>query len=470
MNKDLPSVLIPRENIEMTNVDIHTEILEAVSATQTRLLFNIKKQGVLSSGGRLVLSVHNDDVGANGTCFLTPTAGVGGLIEKATIRAGTTILATTEEVSDRYMIDKAVHTASMRANIDMVLDGAAGCNVSASPNTDGLLSVDVNSASYTSATTCVTPDRYRPVNSQTACPLYSIGLDDLWPGLKNLNLPVGFMNSEVSIEILLRQQQNPQTGRTIMFDSAPTSTSTSYGLENCVLHLDYLTYDDATMNRIQAQVDSDKGMPLTYSDVLVTKSQLPGVAQPATGEVTKVDFTRQVGSSGMRVNNVIVTERANDVNVISGIHRSQSPVHTPSYNWRFNSNIKYVRALTNPSLMRNELEQVQGFPMSVHNAEYSHDIANDLFTSNDGDQNNPFDANVTFNSKPVNQLLGNYFIHSLNLRRGPGGMGTMIGNKNILYERTDTFSRNDFGTRLIKFFVDYDKTFTLRNGLVFTSM
>jgi len=172
----------------------------------------------------------------------------------------------------------------------------------------------------------------------------------------------------------------------------------------------------------------------------------------------------------MRVNNVIVTERLEGVNVISGIHRSGAPVHTPSYNWRFNSNIKYVRALTNPSLMRNELEQVQGFPMSVHNAEYSHDIANDLFTSNDGDQNNPFDPSVTFNGLPVNQLLGNYFIHSLNLRRGPGGMGTMIGNKNILYERTDTFSRNDFGTRLIKFFVDYDKTFTLRNGIVFTSM
>jgi hypothetical protein len=120
--------------------------------------------------------------------------------------------------------------------------------------------------------------------------------------------------------------------------------------------------------------------------------------------------------------------------------------------------------------MRNELEQVQEFPMSVHNAEYSHDISNDLFTSNDGDQNNPFDPNVTFNGLPVNQLLGNYFIHCLNLRRGPGGMGTMIGNKNILYERTDTFSRNDYGTRLIKFFVDYDKTFTLRNGLIFTSM
>ena len=470
MNKDLPSVLIPRENIEMNMVDIHTEILEPVNKSQTRLLFNIKKQGVLSSGGRLVLSVHNDDAGADGTGFLPPTCGVGSLIEKATIRAGTTILLTTEEVSERYLIDKSVHTASMRAEIDMPLDGAAGCNVGPAKNTDGVLNVDVGSVKVNSETHSVTPPRYSIVNSQTACPLFSIGLDDLFPGLKNLNLPVGFMNSQVSIEILLRQQQHPQVGRTVIFNAAPTSTSTSYGLENCVLHLDYLTYDSGTMNRIQAEVDSDRGMPMTYSDVLVTKTQLPGVAQPASGATTKVDFTRQVGSAGMRVNNVIVTERPDVVNTINGLHLSKSPVITPSYNWRYNSIIKYPRALTNPSLMRNELENVQGFPMSVHNCEYSFDIANDVYTSPDGDQNNPFDNDARFNNQTIKQLTGNYFIHSLNLRRGPGGEGTMIGNKNILYERTNTFSRNDYQTRHLKFFVDYDKTFTLRNGLVFTSM
>ena len=120
--------------------------------------------------------------------------------------------------------------------------------------------------------------------------------------------------------------------------------------------------------------------------------------------------------------------------------------------------------------MRNELENVQRFPMSVHNCEYSFDIANDVYTSPDGDQNNPFDNDARFNNQTIKQLTGNYFIHSLNLRRGPGGEGTMIGNKNILYERTNTFSRNDYQTRHLKFFVDYDKTFTLRNGLVFTSM
>jgi hypothetical protein len=61
MNKELPSVLIPQQSVEMSNVDIHTEILEPVNKSQSRLQFNIKKQGLLNSGSRLVLSVHNDD-------------------------------------------------------------------------------------------------------------------------------------------------------------------------------------------------------------------------------------------------------------------------------------------------------------------------------------------------------------------------------------------------------------------------
>jgi hypothetical protein len=34
------------------------------------------------------------------------------------------------------MIDKAVHTASMRSEIDQVLDGASGSNLGPSTNTD----------------------------------------------------------------------------------------------------------------------------------------------------------------------------------------------------------------------------------------------------------------------------------------------------------------------------------------------
>jgi hypothetical protein len=120
--------------------------------------------------------------------------------------------------------------------------------------------------------------------------------------------------------------------------------------------------------------------------------------------------------------------------------------------------------------MRNELEKVQMFPMSVHNAEYSFDLYSDFYDSKDGMQNNPIDSTVLFEGQNPQVLGGNYFITSLNLTKGPGGEGTQIANKNIIYERKSVFSRNDYQTRLIKFFVDYEKTFVLRNGVVLTSI
>ena len=471
MNKELPSVLIPQQSVEMSNVDIHTEILEPVNKTQRRLQFNIKKQGLLNSGSRLVLSVHNDDAAADGTCFLPTSCGAACLISKATLRAGTTILSVAENVGERFMIDKAVHTASMRSEIDQVLDGASGCNLGPSTNNDGLLGVDVGCANYTSATSCSTPQRYKPVHSKTNCPLYSISLDEIFVGLKNIVLPVGFMQEQVSVEIELTQQANGETGKTMLFSTPPaTTTATSYGLENCVMHLDYLTYDAGTMNRIADQVNSDKGMPMVYSEKLVTSSQLPGVTQPASGQISEVDFVREIGSAGLKVHNVVVTERYDNVNALAGVYRSDSPIHDIAFNWRYNNTIHYPKAIKNPCLMRNELEKVQMFPMSVHNAEYSFDLFSDFYDSKDGMQNNPIDASVLFEGQSPQVLGGNYFITSLNLRKGPGGEGTQIANKNIIYERKSVFSRNDYQTRLIKFFVDYEKTFVLRNGVVLTSI
>lgn len=473
---NIPAVLIPQQSVEMSNVDIHTEILEPINKSQTRLLFNIRKQGILNSGSRLILSVHNANAADDGKSFLSTTCGVASLIDKSILRCGTTILATTEHVSERYMIDKAIHTASMKQNIDMVLDGAVA-NVGPSPNKDGLLAVDVGSAVYTSANDGAVAARYRPVNSTTKCPLFSIGLDDLFPGLKSLMLPVGYMNQQVSVEILLRQQSNEEVEKTLLFNTNdPASTETFYGLDNCVMHLDYLTYDDKTMNRIRDQVESDKGMPMVYSDMMVTTSQLPGSGAVPSGQVKEVDFVREIGSAGMKVHNVIITEQIkNASNKLTGKYRSDAPTHIPHINFRVNNTIVYPRALRNPILMRNELEKVQGFPMSVHNAQYSYDLENNFYSSdggsNDGRQNKMFDEDCKFeNQDPSDLLAGTHFITCLNLRKGPGGEGTQVANKNILYERKHIFSHRDFESRDIKFFVDYEKSFILRNGLVHTSM
>ncbi len=467
----LPEVLIPVNKTTMSNVDIYTSVLEPVNKSQKRLIFNIRQQGILNAGSRLVMSVHPDDTASStaGDCFLPLTAGIAACIDSAVLRAGTKVLARTEKFGKFYAMKKSVHTSSQKQNIDMVLDGGV-VNVGPSPNTDGLLAIDTGSAIYSNKTTASVPDKYKPVISQTDCPTFSVALSDLFPMMRGMMLPVFAMAEQVSVEINLIQQLDTQTGKTIMFRNAPgTTTATTYALNNFAMHLDYLEYDMATMASIRAQVDGD-GMPMRYPDIALTTTQLisPAVAITTGNTETKTDV-REVGTAGMKVNNIMVVETNGLANPLAGEYRSDAMIHPPHFNWRVNDKIIYPRKLTNTSHMRNEMEQILEFPMSVANAEYSNDVECDFFTNKNGKQNLVFDANVNMMGQASTTISGNYFITGLNLRKGPGGEGTDVINKNVLYERDTTYSFNDQQDRKIDFFVEHERSFILKGGVVLTS-
>ncbi len=466
----LPDVLIPVNKTTMSNVDIYTSVLEPVNKSQKRLIFNIRQQGILNAGSRLVMSVHPVDNASStaGDCFLPLTSGIASCIDSAVLRAGTKVLARTEKFGKYYAMKKSVHTSSQKQNIDMVLDGGV-VSVSPSPNTDGLLAVDTGSAIYVNKTTASVPDKYKPVVSESDCPTFSLSLSDLFPFMRGMMLPVFAMAEQVSIEINLTQQAAGQTGKTIMFRNAPgTTTASVYSLNNFAMHLDYLEYDMPTMMNIRAQVDGD-GMPMRYPDIALTSTQLISPGGILTGNTSTKTDVREVGTAGMKVNNIMVVESNNTANGLVGDYRSDAMIHPPHFNWRVNDKIIYPRKLTNTSHMRNEMEQILEFPMSVANAEYSADVECDFYNNKNGKQNIVFDAAVNMMGQPSTLLSGNYFITGLNLRKGPGGDGTEVINKNVLYERDTTYSFNDQQNRKIDFFVEHERSFILKGGVVLTS-
>lgn len=465
----LPEVLIPVNKTTMSNVDIYTSVLEPVNKSQKRLIFNLRQQGILNAGSRLVMSVQPVDgtASAAGDCFLPLTAGIGACIDSAVLRAGTKVLARTENFGKFYAMKKSVHTSSQKQNIDMVLDGGV-VNVGPSPNTDGLLSVDTGSAIYTNKTTASVPSKYKLVASETDCPTFSLALSDLFPMMRGMMLPLFAMEEQVSVEINLTQQAAGQVGKTIMFANAPASTASSYSLNNFAMHIDYLEYDMPTMQNIRNQVMGD-GMPMRYPDIALTTTQLISPGGITTGNTSTTTDVREVGTAGMKVNNIMVVESNGTANGLVGDYRSNAMIHPPHYNFRVNDKIIYPRKMTNTSHMRNEMEQILQFPMSVANGEYSADVECDFFANKNGKQNPVFDANVNMMGQASSALAGNYFITGLNLRKGPGGEGTDVVNKNVLYERDTTYSFNDQQNRTLNFFVEHERSFILKGGVVLTS-
>ncbi len=470
MNKSqIPDVLKPVSRTTMSNVDIFTSVLEPVNKSQKRVIFNLRQQGILNAGSRLVMSVHPVDgtASAAGDCFLPLTAGIGACIDSAVLRAGTKVLARTENFGKFYAMKKSVHTSSQKQNIDMVLDGGV-VNVGPSPNTDGLLSVDTGSAIYTNKTTASVPSKYKLVASETDCPTFSLALSDLFPMMRGMMLPLFAMEEQVSVEINLTQQAAGQVGKTIMFANAPASTASSYSLNNFAMHIDYLEYDMPTMQNIRNQVMGD-GMPMRYPDIALTTTQLISPGGIGTGNTSTTTDVREVGTAGMKVNNIMVVESNGIANPLAGVYRSDAMIHPPHYNFRVNDKIIYPRKMTNTSHMRNEMEQILQFPMSVANAEYSNDVECDFFANKNGKQNPVFDTGVNMMGQESSALSGNYFITGLNLRKGPGGEGTDVVNKNVLYERDTTYSFNDQQNRTLNFFVEHERSFILKGGVVLTS-
>ena len=470
MNKSqIPDVLKPVSRTTMSNVDIFTSVLEPVNKSQKRVIFNLRQQGILNAGSRLVMSLHTTNAVA-GTAYLPVGAGIGACIDSAILRVGTRVIAKTENFGHYYMAKRSVHTHQQKQNIDMVLDGGVN-NIGPSPNADGKYSFDVGSAIYTSKTTAFVNNPYKIVQSEEDCPTFSLALNDLFPMMRSngLQLPLFAMKDQVSIEINLVQQKTGETGKNCLFSAAPTDSATTYGLNNFALHLDYLQYDDATMNKIRDMVNSPTGLPMIYDDLACTTTSIPAVAQPADNITTEVSVLREVGSAGLKVKNVLVVEKNAAANTLLGDYRSDSPVHPPKYNWRVNDRIIYPRKLFNTSQMRNEVEQVLKFPLSVPSCVYSHDVSNDFYTSKNGRQNEMLDANVIMEAQNPVQMAGTTFLTGLNLEKGPNGEGTDIHHKNILYDRTQTFSRNDFSAIDLKFFVEYERSFVLSQGVLLVS-
>lgn len=475
----IPDILKPVTSTVMSNVDIYTSVLDPINKSQKRVIFNIEKRGILNSGSRIQMTVHPQALGTS-KAFLPSHVGAGAFIDTAILRAGSKILAKTEKFPLHYLISRATQTHSEKQNISMVFDGSAD-NLGNSPETTQRLGPDASTFKYTNATTAKIADRYRPVLDETDCPVFSLALSDLFPMMKNLLLPVGFMSETVSIELIMTQQTDTSTPtsasliyKNCCFNATePTNISTKYGLENCKMFLDYLVYGTEQMNKIEEQVMSSEGIPFVYSDLMVGTTQLQELTPaPADGQISTRDDVREIPSQGNRVNSVLIFETNNLPNPLGGVHRSDAPRVIPEINFRVNDKIIYPRALKNPALMRNQLHKVLGKPISVANAMYSYDTITD-FTKADfsgGNDNLVVDSNVSLEGAPSSDLTGNFFVCALDLTKGPGGPGTDIVSKNILYERKSKFCANDVQARQVSFLTNYERSFVLQNGLVLTSV
>ena len=318
---ELPRMLKPVRTNLPVDIQIYTSILSAQTSNQRTATFVLKNQGVLSPKSRMVFSVCVNDqtTSDNMTAFLPIGIGAHSCVDRARLLCGTRVLSEIQNRPQLYGAMSSVHESCDKKLVDMVLNGSVDV-VANSPNTDGLYAVDASSGIYTSSTSGKVADKFKLRKDPNETPEWSISIEDLFPMMRGVMLPLQFLSLPVSIEIEFTQQANNEVGKVCCFNGdAPADSSTFYDLNTLALQVDTIMFPDNYMDNLRNDVFGE-GIVMRYDDHKTTITSIDGLkaSDVLTGTTKDTRDIREVMSAGLICKNVIITEEV-ETNEVSSL-------------------------------------------------------------------------------------------------------------------------------------------------------
>ncbi len=466
----LPESLKPRTMSTVSTMNIETNVLDPIVINQSFARFVLERKGILDMGSVITLAVKTS-AAASGKAYLPIKTGIHALIKRAVLRIGSKVVAITDEYGTYQTIRRQFKTCEEKSQKDMVKAGTVDV-VCPDAQQTGLLQLrDAVYDTAGSASSMLPQYSLKAADAET--PIFSIKISELFPAMREVQLPLYLINEPCSIELTFNTQGavDAQEGLIAVFDSsvAEADKAVSLSTTNVKFLADYLTYDDDRMEQTAKMVMSESGMAIPYEDVVMTTTNFPAVAQPAAGNPVATKVVRDLGLSGMTVRAVMAhMKKAGVVNKLLGQYSSDAYDVPDQYNIRVNDKQIYPREVQSETYKAYQLGQVFGTDMSVHNAEYSKDIATDKSVADQTVSNQPFAA-ATFQGHAMTELLGSQHYLGVDLSISPvnaPGVGMEIGQKPVQMLHTLTSTNSDFGGRDVRYFSTVERIMTLKGGMV----
>ena len=290
----IPSVLLSGVKNESQDLTITTDVLEPNVLNTNQAVFVIpKKASVLDSKSALKVRVNwngfksnvNDNVG--GKLF----SGLLGMIKSARLYASGQLISDlrhagekihldnqfkTQEYKEQYCDVKHASESGFSIAEGVAQSGLNGAIQSADAHSTIVLGGDVDSEisienapyfrgiGYAEGTTAKTPSTITGKNDGLEMFLL---LEELFPMLKDIQLPVRFMKDEIRIEIDWEQD------KTKWLYSTGTYTPSDIVISEAVMFLDYITYNpeiDATLE----QTINTTGVSIPFRQTTIITKQL----------------------------------------------------------------------------------------------------------------------------------------------------------------------------------------------------
>ena len=471
----LPDVLNVKPLNAIETMNIETSQLDPIVINQNLCRFVLERKGILDVGSVITMSVHPTDPAADKKCFLPIKTGCHALVKKALLRVGTKVLATSDLYGTHQTIRRAFKTNEEKSQKDYVKNGTHDCF---EPDNQGTGFYQMKDVIYDAAATGATIDPAVQITlSETECPVFSIRLSELFPMMRNVQLPLYLMNEPVSIELTWNNQVTGAgtLGRMLCFQNAyGGGTGAKIGLDNVKFLADYLTYEDGRMAATAKIVNSDQGLSMPYEDMIVTNTNVPAATVTGTNIVVQ-NINRDLGLSGRNVRQILLHDREAPSNELLGVYNADGFNIADSYNWRINDRTVYSREVTLQARKANQLAQCFGTPINCLNAEYSSDA---LTTKTDQatKPNQPVENNIITAStfEGISQRLAQNSMHfsGVDLSTSPLNIpqsGIAVGQKPVEHLRVLRRTNENKGARNSTYFSTVERAFVLRNGLISVS-
>ena len=371
-------------NLQM---DIDTDILEPVVKSDSFIRYVLDKKGFLHSNSKLVFAMSSGDTAATG--FFPLGIGVMSLIERATLKVGN---KTINEIDDwnHYQAYRSMFVSNENnKERELCTTGRALCYDFAYNNASATLTgaltapalvgtgesntsaekyqIDVNrqvdavldrsGGANTNITTL--PDFVTTTNVADTAPEFQINLSDLFPFLKQNQLPLYMVDEQISIE--LRMSPMSQNERLCYSGGDTPFTNPSIDLTKCKLVADYVFYPTEIMAAYQQQ---NQDLTFTYMDYHLSKQ---GFTPDGTNETIII---RDVGGAGKICTKLIVScamKTANPEEALLNQYVSNYPLQSSATvngsvvsNVRYNGEFLYPIDHTNPALQFHDVSQAEG--------------------------------------------------------------------------------------------------------------
>lgn len=483
MSSQLPDILNVKTLPTIDNMEIKTEVLDPITATNNEVVFQIPRNGILDGGSFVSLAVRT----ASGVsdAFLPLKTGIHGLIRNAYLMSGSKVIASTEEYGHYQTMVRQFETPEHREYVEQVKTGNSVDRFNeVSTATGRIMPKDLDYTTFgdDANAVAVVPTFIKPTDDDATTPVFSVPLSHLIPFMRSRQLPLYAMKENVFLRLVFNTQATRTDGTICCFASGSTSSGVVVpSLTNIKFYSDHLYYEDGTMDRTRQAIFSDNGLTYLYEDSVLTNSQIPSVADPTTPAITEQRIERDIAVSGRTVRNLLVQEKAQGVSHnLLGNYSSKCLTTNDAINFRINEQRLYDRDLVNPAHKHNELTQVMGKPLQVPSQIYSFDTDTDKAVADNGlNQNSVYVGKIEGFQLPDQSNTGltndiRASSHYVGVDLTTSGMnvlgnGKRIGVKPIIISKTIKRTAGNATAREMRVWASVERLITIRNGEVVVS-